>query len=281
MEEIKSIRETFLPDENCIFSRCDLQQAEHRMGLVYCGSSRMMETVNLNSEEWDEFTEGGKKIFGEDEFNSDRKKMRYLTKKIYHASWRDMAGDKMSESISKDTDGALFIPANQCQKLINTYLEQNPEIKEIYMPWVRQQIMDVGVLVNSWGRRWDVRWRRIDADLYRAAYSFYLQSEVADWVNQYGFIPGTHYMLSKYGKPLNAHVHDEVIASVLKEDAFDYSWFIVNSLQQRREIPKGSGRILCIPAGITVGNSWGDKRIEFKRLPGRDEFYKKLEEGGF
>lgn len=283
--KLKSIRETFLPDENCVFVRCDLQQAEHRMGLMYCGTPRMLIHVNTNSADHDAFTNEIEPIFGINPKTIDKakfKQMRYLTKKIFHASWRNMAGDKMSESVSRDTDGKLFIPPKECQRLINIYLDKNPEISNIYMPWVRQQIRDTGILKTTWGRRLDLRRKRIDDDLYRIGYSFYLQAEVADWTNQYGFIPATYYMLEKYNRPANAQVHDEVIASVPIWEAYEYAMFITLAMQQRREIPVGSGNYLTIPAGTTIGRSWGDQKgIEFKRMPSRDEFYNKLAVGGF
>lgn len=245
----------------------------------------MLKNVNTNSIEHDAFTEEIEPIFGEDPKQLPKAKMkqlRYITKKIFHASWRNMAGDKMSESISKDTDGKLFIPPKECTRLLGIYLKKNPEITEIYMPWVRNNIRSEGILKTSWGRRLDLRRRRIDDDLYRIGYSFYLQAEVADWTNQYGFIPGTYYMLERYNRPLNAQVHDEVIASVPLLEAWDYAMFITESLQKKREIPVGSGNYLTIPAGITIGRSWGDPGgVEFKRMPGREEFYKILEDGGF
>jgi hypothetical protein len=65
-------------------------------------------------------------------------------------------------------------------------------------------------------------------------------------------------------------------------EAFDFAFFIVTSLEQRKEIPKGSENFLTVPAGITVGRSWGDQEaVEFKRLGRREEFYRKLREGGF
>lgn len=255
------------------------------MGLMYCGTPRMLTHVNTNGADYDCFTEEIEPIFGINPRAVDKakfKQMRYLTKKIFHASWRSMAGNKMSESVSKDTEGQLFISAKECQRLIDTYLKKNPEITQIYMPMVRERIRSVGVLETSWGRRIDLRRRRIDDDLYRIGYSFYLQAEVADWTNQYGLIPATYYMLGKYEKPCNAQVHDEIIVSVPIADSFDYAIFITLAMQQRREIPAGSGNWLTIPAGVTVGRNWGDpKGVEFKRMPSRDEFYNQLRKGGF
>lgn len=275
---MKSIRETFLPDENCVFVRCDLSQIEDRMVKMYCGTERMIELANRRPEVYDAHTENARAIFAKEKIT---KQERYLGKKAVHASQRAMRGDKLSESISKDTDGELFIPAKRCQKMIDTYLEKNWEIRDIYMPWVRERIRNDGVLFNSWRRRLDLRRRRVDDDIYRIGYSFYPQSECADWTNQYGFIPITHYMLQVYGKPLNAQVHDEVIASVPLPDAYTYSVFVVKAFEQKREIPAGSGNYLTVPAGITVGRSWGDQQaVEFKRLPGEAEFYAQLKSEG-
>jgi DNA polymerase I-like protein with 3'-5' exonuclease and polymerase domains len=127
LRELKSIRETFLPDPGCIFVKADLSQVEDRMGKMYCGSKRMVELANLPPWEYDCHTDNASTIFGvdittlpKDEF----KQKRYLGKKVVHASWRQMAGGKMSESVSKDTDGKVFIPPKKCQTLIDTYLEK-------------------------------------------------------------------------------------------------------------------------------------------------------------
>lgn len=280
LESPQSIRETFLADEGCVFVRADESQVEDRMGKMYCGSKRMVELANLPPWEYDAHTENANDIFEKDIRKLDKaeyKKFRYLGKKCVHASWRQMSGDKMSESVSKDTDGEMFIPAKQCQKLINTYLAKNPEIEGIYFPWCRQQVMQGGICRNSWGRMFDVSGIKIDSDLYRKVYSFYLQSECADWTNQYAVIPGHFYMMGRYGKPLTAQIHDEVVASVPLQEAYDFACFIKKAIEQRREIPARSGRWLWVPAEITVGLTlYGG--VEFKRLPGRDEFNQKVKE---
>lgn len=199
-------------------------------------------------------------------------------------SQRGMAGQRLCENIMKDTKGELYIHPKQCDKLIERYLENMWEIRDIYFSWVRERLREDGVLVNSWGRRLDLRGVRITEDLYREAYSYYMQSECADWTNQYGFIPATWWMVARYGRPLNAQVHDEVIASTPLADAWEYARFIVSSFEQIRMIPSCQGALhpLCVPAEVTVARSWGDKRaIEFVELPERDDFYHELWKGGF
>jgi DNA polymerase I-like protein with 3'-5' exonuclease and polymerase domains len=283
----ESIRETFLADAGEVFVRADESQVEDRMGKMYCGSERMLRLANLPPWEYDAHTDNASTIFGQDITKlpkAEYKQKRYLGKKVVHASWRQMAGDKMSESVSKDTDGEVFIPAKRCRKLIETYLAKNPEIEGIYFPWVRKQVIQSGILYNSWGRPFDVRDFRIDAELYRKCYSFFMQSECADLTNQYAVIPGNTYMLARYNKPLAAQIHDEVVASVPPKEAYDFALYIKNAIEQTREVPARSGRRVLVPAEITVGISlYGG--VEFKRLPSREEFDRKvgeyLEEVGF
>lgn len=275
-----TIRETFLPDDGCVFVRHDLSQIEDRMCKMYCGTERMVEMANRRPEVYDAHTETARAIFKRNDITNDE---RYLSKKVRHGSQRGLRGARMSETISKDTDGKTFIHPKQCDALIDMFLDLEWEIKDIYFPWVERQVRDVGILHDSWGSRIDFRRRRIDDDLYREAYSWYLQIECARWTNQYGFIPAHHWMMGKYGRPLNAQVHDEIIASVPLMETWEYAQFVVKSMEQTREIPKGSGHYLCVPVETKVGRSWGDKKaVEFKRLPlCRDDFYHALKKGGF
>jgi len=247
----------------------------------------MVELANRHPSEYDAHTHNASVIFGKPE-SEITKDERYLGKKVVHGSQRGLRGEKMSDNISKDTKGAVFVHPKRCDALIERYHEEAWEIRKIYFPWVERQIRDVGVLVNSWGRRLDFRVqsnpleiRRIDDDMYREGYSYYMQSECADWTNQYGFIPISQYMQGMYGKPVSAQTHDEIMVSVPLRDAWMTAKYMVTALEQTREIPRGSGNYLTIWAEVIVGRSWGDKRFEWKRLPSYDEFYAQLEKGGF
>ncbi|MFA5101047.1 MAG: DNA polymerase, partial [Candidatus Omnitrophota bacterium] len=212
------IRETFLPDEGHVFVRVDQSQIESRVGYMYCGTPRLVDLANRRPDEYDAHTDNAALIFKKphDQITKDE---RYLGKKTTHGAMRGLAGARMSETVSKDTEGKLFIHPRQCDKLLDTYHAAIWELRAIYFPWVEQQIRDFGFLYDSWGGRIDLRYRRIDADLYREGYSWYLQVEAARWTNQYLFVPTTHYMMARYGKPCSAQVHDEIIVSVPLQDA--------------------------------------------------------------
>jgi DNA polymerase I-like protein with 3'-5' exonuclease and polymerase domains len=280
MRKFKSIRQTFLPDDGCLFVKADFSQAEVRIGDMYCGTDRMVQIANSKPWDFDVHADNAVMIFGpqikqlpKDEF----KQLRYLGKKVVHASWREMGGNKMSESVSKDTEGKVFIPPKKCNKLIGIYHQKNPEIKQIYFPWVRNQVHRVGVLFNSWGRRYDVRNLRIDDELLRGCYSYYMQSECADWTNQWLFLPAYKYLMKHYNKPPNLQIHDEVASSVPPDGLYDYCQYLVESGEQAREVPAGSGRKLVIPLDVTISDTlYGG--IEFSPLPDRQEFNERIKD---
>jgi hypothetical protein len=187
-------------------------------------------------------------------------------------SWRKMGGVKMSESVSIDTDGKLFIPPADCNKLIKTYLKANPEIEGYYFPFVEHNVRNEGILYSSWGRRYDVRCLRIDDDLLRRCYSFYPQAEDADWINQYGLIPAHYYMMKHYNKPVALQLHDEVVVSVPFTGIYDYCVFIKNSLEQTRKI---QGHDLTVPVELKISKTFYGG-IEFKQLTDKVSFEKHL-----
>lgn len=272
-----SIRDTFLADDGCIFVRGDLSQVEDRMGKMYCRTPRMVELANKKPWEYDTHTENARLIFEKNEINKEE---RQLGKKVVHAAWRGMRGDKMAENVAKETKGKLILPAKECQRLIDKFHKKNHEISEIYFPWVRQQ-MQTGILRNSWGRILNLRSWHIDADLEREAFSFYPQSECADWMNQYGLIPIFKYLWAKYNKAPNLQIHDDITCSVPLKDAYDTAVFMLKSVEQRREIPAGSEQFLCVPMDIKIALNLSGG-VEFKKFPdSKEEFYATVEAGLF
>ena len=283
---MKSIREIFLPDEDEYFVKCDLSQAEDRFAKMYCNSERMRKLANLPPWEYDTHTENAKMIFEKEKINKEE---RYLGKKTVHASWRGMGSHKMSESVSIDTQGKLFLPPQKCDELIKRYLNNNPEIQNFYFPWVENQVRNVGILKTSWGRRYDVRNLRLNDELLRACYSFYPQAENADWTNQYGLIPAHWYMqkftqnnrspkrnvfLTEKKKATSLQVHDEIVVSLPFEELYDFCVFIKRCLEQTRNI---QGHELTVPAETKISKTFYGG-IEFAQLPDKDEFEKKLKE---
>jgi DNA polymerase I-like protein with 3'-5' exonuclease and polymerase domains len=269
MTKLKSIRQTFLPDEGCLFVKTDYSQIEDRIGKMYCGTDRMVLLANSKPWEYDVHSDNAVLIFGNEVIDLPKFKFklyRYLGKKVVHASWRKMGGKTMSQAVSKDTNGDVYMHPARCDRLIKIFLNKNPEIQDIYFPYVNNLVYSTGVLTNSWGRRYIVKGIRIDDDVLRGCYSYFMQSEGAGWTNQYLLLPGNKYMFDKYNKPLNLQIHDEVVASVPPEGLYDYCVYLKAEGEVEREIPAGSGLKLSVPLGITISDTlYGG--LEFKRFP--------------
>jgi len=267
----REVRDTFLPDEGKVFVKIDMSQIEDRLCKVYTGAKRMVEMANLRPDEFDAHTYNASRIFG-CEMGEVDKKRRSLGKMAVHGAQRGMSGKKLADKLL--TDNGLVIPFQDCQKMIDAYLEDHWEVRDIYFPMVRSEIWDNQRLVNSWGRvlPLDRRFVEYSDDFWREMYSWYMQSECADWMNQWGIKAAYGYIKAfpDCGCRINLQVHDEIVVSCPPDGrAYDIARFLVASLEQPRLI---RGNWLVVPADVCVAGSWKDKRHEFKRMPPKEEF---------
>ena len=266
------IRTTFLPDDGCIFVRVDLSQSEDRFCKMYTRSPRMVEIANRRPTEYDAHIDNAKMIFGDVEIT---KELRDLAKMGVHASQRKMTGKTLSDRLMAKMD--LIKPPKACQFLIDKYLKSMHEISEIYFPFVRTQIINGGILVNSWGRRIDFNGYMIDQSVYREGFSFYLQSENVDLLNQKGFKP--LFALIKENNMrsrINMQTHDDLIVSCPPDEAFTVTHKLVTSLEEPRKI---MGNMLSVPACTSIGFSLDTgEMFEWNYLPSQEEFDNKVQE---
>jgi DNA polymerase-1 len=266
----RKVRNTFLPDKGRVFVKIDLSQVEDRVVKMLTGADRMVKLANLRPDEFDAHTYNASKIFSVSE-SEVSKEQRYLGKKAVHGAQRGMTGDKLSNELLADEDAPLVVSPAECQKMIDAYLEDHHEIRDIYFPSIREEMWNNRCLANSWGRIWNIGpFAQFDDDLYRRGYSFKPQSENADLLNQWGLLEAyTFIKVNRMKTRINLQVHDELIASCPPEEAYDYAMFVVRCLEQPRWY---LGNKLVVPAGVTPARSWKDSEFEFKSLPSRKEF---------
>lgn len=255
-----------------IFLEADLSQAESRVVFMLTEDPELQRLATLPSWEYDAHSENAKAILGAKESDPDWKRKRHIGKITSHGAQRDMRGAKLSGSILKELD--ILISPEKCDDYINAYHRSKPAIKGTYFRGIRRLVMRDKMLVNSWGRQIDFRYDRLDEDLFRQAYSFLPQSEVADLLNQRGLLPTWLYVKSMFGYPPNVQVHDSLLVSVMPTDAYDLARFIQSSLGHPLML---AGQKLIIPVEFKLGLNWGASEklkegFEFKRLPTREEF---------
>lgn len=200
------------------------------------------------------------------------KKQRYLGKKTVHAFQRGMGADKLQGELLKD--GEVYTEA-ECKEMLRGVDRAEPELREVYFPWVREQILLRRELVNSWGRRIRFEYDRFNDALWRRGYSFFPQSEVSDWMNQQGTIPFYHWTRGYQPNviKINAHVHDSLFLSVAPEIAFEAAFTLVSLLERPRTM---YGSELVIPCEVEIGKRWRASHA-WKQMPGREEFEEAVE----
>lgn len=255
----RELRNVFLPDDGCVFLEADLSQAESRVVGMLSGDARMVEIARSLPWQFDVHTFNASIIFKVDEA-AVTKSQRYLGKKAVHASNYGMRGTRLADELLKE--GYVLTP-DECQKMIDSYLDKHPAIRQ-WQSRVRAEVLANRCLVNSWGRMIEFEFDRMDDDLYRRAYAFVPQSEVADLLNQWGLIPVYKWLrANKMRSRLNLQIHDAVLISAVPDEVWDIMQFLKKTLERPRTI---NGQKLVIPVEFKLGRTWkGD--VEFKRPP--------------
>lgn len=265
-----------------IFLEGDLSQAESKVLFMLTGDPEMQRLARLPSWEWDGHTENmvivglmpsladAMKLKAENP--KEFKKRRHVGKTVSHGAQRDMRGARLSGNILKELD--MSVTPEQCDLYLANYHKRYPTIRGNYFRDIRRCLMRDKLLVNTWGRRWDVRYDRLDDDLFREGYSFLPQSEVADHMNQRGVIPVYRYVKDLLGHPPNLQCHDSLLVSVPPQHAYDVAVFMRKSLERPILL---AGQKLVIPVEFKLGLNWGaseklQEGHEFARLPSREEF---------
>jgi DNA polymerase-1 len=197
--------------------------------------------------------------------------IRQATKKIAHGTHYDEQEQRMSDSLLKD--GYFFTP-EECKAGQMRYLTRFPAIRDGYQFKSRMLVIagNRRFLENSWGRRIYFPYERFDPQLYRRVYAWRAASEVADMLNQWGFIPSVEF-LDKYNfkSRVNLQVHDEVLVSVTPEndECWDVMRVIRDSMEREREY---EGVKLIMPVTFSLETRYHKEEVEWKKMPSYDEY---------
>ena len=183
----------------------------------------------------------------------------------------DEQEQRMSDSLLKD--GYFFTP-EECKVGQMRYLNRFPAIRDGFQFKSRMLVVTGNrrYLENSWGRRIYFTYERFDPNLYRRIYAWRAASEVADTLNQWGFIPAVQF-LDKYNfkSRVNLQVHDEVLSSVTPEndECWDLMRVLRDSMEREREY---EGVKLTIPVTMSLETRYHSEEVEWKKFPSYEEY---------
>lgn len=252
------------------FVECDLSTAESRVVYALTGDPNLVALARTLPWEYDMHVAEAADIF-KIPTNQVTKKQRYEGKRTVHGAQRDLGGKTMSDKLLKESGGNpdMIKTEEECQALLDSYHQAKPQIKGVYFDGIMRELWDNRMLKNSWGR--ELRWpyAPFDGNLYRKAFSFKPQSEIADLLNQWGLIPLFHLLKKhKLKSRINAQVHDSLLISTNMNECYWVMYQLKQSLERERVYGRHS---LSIPTTFTIGTTWKGEH-EWKKFPTEQEF---------
>ena len=247
----------------------DLSQVESRICYMLTRDPVLVRQAQSQPWEFNGHTETAQIIYGVEE---PTPLQYYLGKKTSHGVMRGMQGKKLADELLKE---GTVMAVTECDWLIQRFFETKPAIRDVYFVEVRQQVWDHRKLTNSFGRVIEWPFDRFGDDLYREAYSWPLQSDAADLINQQGLIPMYHWLKrSKMYTKIIAQVHDSLLFNTCIEEAYDVALAFRGWIAEPIEYPAGP---LSVPVTFKIGKTWAGDH-EWRKLPSRDEFNTKIQE---
>jgi len=259
----RDVRDVFLPNPHHLFVEVDLSQAESRVVYALTGDVALADLARLPAHAYDVHRENAALIFGcaPAAVTADQ---RYLAKRGVHAGHYGMHGTRLSEELLKD--GVVVAP-EEAQAMIDAYMASRQPILE-WQRATRAAVMRDRALVNSWGRMLRFDYERFDDELYRRAYAFVPQSEVADLMNQWGLVPLDAALRARHMRSAIAlHVHDALVVSCPPDEVWDVYTILRTSLERPRRY---AGVELTIPVDLKIGRRWQAEK-EWKAPPRRGD----------
>lgn len=245
----------------------DLSRAEERVQLMLGRDPRDIEQARSHPDEFDSYKDTAAGIYGVP-YEKVQKPQRQVGKFTTLAALRGLAGPRMSDELLKQ---GLVFTGDECTRWLSAYHARHPAIEHAYFPEVRKQVFRNRALANTWGRVIRFDDERLSDELYRQAYSFLPQSEVADLMNQWGLVPLWRAIRDN---PLdavaniNAQIHDALLISCQPEAAYGIALWLRNHLERPRLY---LGEAMTVPLSYKLGSTWKGS-VEFTRLPSRSDF---------
>jgi len=137
-----------------------------------------------------------------------------------------------------------------------------PNVKQVFHPYVREQLERTKTITNLYGRRMRMLDRWGDT-LFKEAYASIPQSTVSDHLNEHGFLP---MYFAQPGEPLgHAMLLDQVHDSLLFQLPLKLGWGLIaeclRELVRRLETPLHFEEMeFVIPADVEMGLNYGEQR---------------------
>ena len=175
-----------ISEPDWIMCECDLAKAEAHVVAYLTQDINMIQSFESGI---DVHSFNASKIFGvpiEEVIHEAKTKkvdqkstMRYMGKKVVHASNYSMGPQTFSDNLAKEE---IFKSQAECQKLLNNYTDRFPGLKRWHLS-IEEEVKQHRILYNLFGRPRKFL-GEMNAALFRNAYSYKPQSTVAELLNK-------------------------------------------------------------------------------------------------
>ena len=261
----RSLRAPFKPDAGCLLLEVDLSQAEARV--VYCltGNKKLIEIAHTRPSQFDVHKYLAT-LFFPVTLEQVTKHERTPTKNIGHGSHYDLHLNKLSEMMLKQ--GYDFSP-KQCGVMQGKYWDFTEGAIQAWQQRTRMDVLRDRALTNAWGRTIEWPWDHFGDDLYRKAYAWRPQSDIARHLNHAWIGFEAQKGEKHYRSRVNLQLHDALIISVYPDEVYevmrDVVWFC-------EQVHNYYGVTLIVPAEIKLGTAWSLGDVgEWKEMPSKEE----------
>ena len=270
-------------DPDCILIECDLAKAEAHVVAYLTQDINMIESF-LSGIDVHSFN--ASKIFNvpiEEVIEEAKTKkvdqkstMRYMGKKVVHASNYSMGPQTFSDNLAKEE---IFKSQAECQVLLNNYADRFPGLKRWHRS-IEEEVQSTRTLYNLFGR--PKRFLgEMNAALFRNAYSYKPQSTVAELLNRGLIKMANDSRLGKAGFNIKllTTVHDSVLFQVHKSQFSNLLQILLIVKDHMTHTFTYKGKSFTIGLDAKVGTQWAGNTAEISKFTQEeiDRALKKLE----
>lgn len=176
---------------------------------------------------------------------------RYLGKKTRHATNYDERAGMMSESLIKE---GFFYPVPQCQVLLDRMGILDPNVKQVFHRWVKEQVSKKHMLTTPFGRErqfLSARPNDENSSVFKEAYAYVPQSVVGDNTGMTVLALETKYPVEQ--RMIVQEGHDSIVQDILCEVETIYKYLLRTDSAFKRKIVFHNGIEIEIPIEAELG----------------------------
>jgi uracil-DNA glycosylase family 4 len=259
-----------ISDPDWIFCECDLAKAEAHVVAYLAQDTNMIESfisgIDVHSFNASMiFHVPIEKVIEEHKANKEDQKstMRYMGKKVVHASNYSMGPQTFSDNLAKEE---IFMGQAECKKLLQNYTDRFPGLKRWHKS-IEEEVQATRTLYNLFGRPKKFL-GEMNPALFRNAYSYKPQSTVAELLNRGMIKMVNDVRLGKEGFDVRmlTTVHDSVLFQFHKSQIPNLLNILLIVKDHMTHTFTYKGKSFTIGLDAKIGTQWAGNTAEISQF---------------